>query len=86
MTPAPDAVAAAILAMVAGRRPGATLCPSEVARALAGRDGDWRALLAPVRGAAARLQAEGRIAVTQRGRPVAPDAPGPIRLGRAGDS
>lgn len=81
-TPAPAEIAAAILAGVARRRPGATLCPSEVARALAGQDGDWRALMPAVRDAAALLLADGRIAVTQRGRAVAADIAGPIRLGR----
>jgi hypothetical protein len=80
------AAAAAILAMVARRRPGTTLCPSEVARVLAGPDGDWRALMPLVRAAAGSLAAAGRIAVTQRGRPVGVDAPGPIRLGRPADT
>ena len=84
MSAAPSAaeIAAAILAGVARRRPGGTLCPSEVARSLAGQDGDWRAMMPAVRAAAAGLLAEGRIAVTQRGRAVPADKAGPIRLGR----
>lgn len=71
----------AILARVAGLRDGTTCCPSEVARELAA---DWRGLMDPLREQAFRLAAEGRIAVTQGGAPVGPDARGPIRLGRPG--
>ena len=76
------AIAAEILARVAARGPGGSICPSEVARALAE---DWRPLMPAVRAEAARLAAEGRIVVTQRGAPVdLPAARGPIRLARAG--
>lgn len=69
----------AILARVAGLRPGTTCCPSEVARALSA---DWRPLMAPIRAEALRLQAEGQVRVTQGGREVTgPDVKGPIRLG-----
>lgn len=78
MSPAPGAVAAAILALVAARGAGRSACPSEVARALSP---DWRALMPLVRAEAARLGAEGRIRVTQRGRTVDPaGARGPVRL------
>ena len=77
--PAPDTIRAEIEARVAARGPDRTICPSEVARALAA---DWRPLLPAVRAEAARLAAEGRIAVTQKGRPVdAETARGPVRLG-----
>lgn len=73
------AVEAAILALLAERRPGASICPSEVARRL--DPDDWRPRLAEVRAAAAALAAAGRLVVTQRGRPVDPaSARGPIRL------
>ncbi len=76
------AIAGAILAAVAARKPGATICPSEVARALATV---WRPLMPDVRRIAGQLAQEGRIAVTHRGAPVDPAAArGPIRLGRAG--
>lgn len=74
----------AIRVLAAERGPDRTLCPSEVARALAG-DEAFRPLMPAVRAAAARLADAGLIAVTQRGEPVdALTAPGPIRLGLAG--
>jgi hypothetical protein len=78
--PDPATIAAAILDLVQSRSPGKTICPSEVARRLAPTA--WRALMPAVRAAAARLQNQGLIIVTQRGRPVDPlAAKGPIRLG-----
>lgn len=56
-----------------------TICPSDVARALAA---EWRPLMPRVREVAADLAARGEIVVTQRGTPVdALAANGPIRLG-----
>ena len=79
--PSPDTIRAEIEARVAARGPGRTICPSEVARALAA---DWRPLMPAVRAEAARLAAEGRIAATQTGRRVDPaTARGPVRLGPA---
>lgn len=72
-------LATAILELLAQRRPGATICPSEVARAEAPED--WRPLMPQVRAAAAKLAAAGRIEVTQGGAVVDPrTAHGPIRL------
>lgn len=72
-------IAPLIMQLVMRRGPGRTICPSEVARALGG---DWRAHMPFVREIAARLAAEGRIVVTQKGRVVEADrAAGPIRLG-----
>lgn len=72
----------AILSMLAERRQGSTVCPSEVARRIGGEDeAHWRPLLEPVREAARRLVADGRVEVTQRGQVVDPSAArGPIRL------
>ncbi len=80
------AIADKVLALLEKRRPEATICPSEVARALVpphDEDG-WRAAMPAVRRVAARMAAEGRLRVTQRGLPVAEaeHAGGPIRLGR----
>ena len=68
--------------LLAARRPGASICPSEVARAVGGPA--WRALLPAVRAAAARLAARGQLEVTQRGQVVdVAGAVGPVRLRRA---
>lgn len=76
------AIEAKILAMLAARNAASTLCPSEVARALAA-DGDaWRAWMPRVRKAAQALAAARRIVVTRGGVPVdALAGGGPIRLG-----
>lgn len=73
------------LALLEARAGGATICPSEVARAVGGEDeADWRPLLEPARRAARRLVAAGRVEITQRGRVVDPStARGPIRVRRA---
>ncbi|MBN9409009.1 MAG: DUF3253 domain-containing protein [Burkholderiales bacterium] len=66
------------------RQPGATICPSEVARALGSGDGAWRRYMPRIREVAQRLAVERRLVVTRGG--VVVDATshgGPIRLGRA---
>ncbi|MEM9134786.1 MAG: DUF2256 and DUF3253 domain-containing protein [Actinomycetota bacterium] len=69
-----------ILRLLDERRAGATICPSEAARAV-GVD-EWRELMEPARAAARRLQADDRVVITQKGRPVDPSrARGPIRIG-----
>lgn len=89
MTPPSDPIEDAILAAVAARGAGKSVCPSEVARDLASAtasqppmsatadpdaEGDaWRAWMPEVRRAAGRLAAAGRIAVTQKGQPVDPE-------------
>lgn len=71
---------AQILALLAGRAPGRTICPSEAARALGGDDG-FRPLMEPVRDAARALVARGALEITQGGHAVDPaTARGPIRL------
>ena len=70
----------AILALLAERSEGKTICPSEAARAVGGTA--WRDQMPLAREAAAALAAEGRIVVLQKGEPVdALKARGPIRLG-----
>jgi hypothetical protein len=74
-------IAAAIEALARPRAArGATVCPSEVARALeGGSEARWRALMPAVRAVAAAMP--DRVAATQRGAPVdALAARGPIRL------
>ncbi|MEV7442572.1 DUF3253 domain-containing protein [Streptomyces sp. NPDC091204] len=75
----------AILHLLDRRGPTATICPSDVARAVyAGDDDGWRALMEPARRAARRLVAAGEVEITQAGQPVDPArARGPIRIRRA---
>jgi len=59
----------------------ATICPSEVARALHRDEKRWRAAMPSVRAVAIELAAAGIIAITQRGVVVDPaTARGPIRI------
>jgi hypothetical protein len=74
---------AAILTLLAQRDPGKTICPSEVARAVAGSEdrSAWEPLMEPVRQAAENLVAEGRLVITQHGRAIdGSTAKGPVRL------
>ena len=67
-----------ILDLLASRSGGATICPSEAARAVAE---DWRPLMEPARSAARRLVVSGQVEITQGGRVVDPStAKGPIRV------
>ena len=77
--PVDRALEQAILELLAGRRGGATICPSEAARRV--RPEDWRPLMERTRSAARRLVAQGRVEVLQKGRVVDPSlAKGPIRI------
>ena len=91
MSPSPERIArgafdpaltfAELVELLDARAPGATLCPSEVARSL--RDEGWRELMEPVRRAGRRLAARGELVFTQQGRLVDPaTACGPVRLRR----
>jgi len=76
--PTARALEAAILSLLETRGT-ASACPSEVARRVGGTQ--WRALMEPVRAAAARLQDRAQIDVYQRGRRIQLRAArGPIRL------
>ena len=79
-----NAIADEIKRLLRARAPTATICPSEVARALAPENAAaWRALMPQVRRVAAAMAATGLLRVTQRGMPVDANlAKGPIRLGR----
>ncbi len=78
-------IEAQIFALLARRQPGATICPSEVARALAPAGGAWRDQMHHVRQVARVLAQDGRLRVTRGGVPVDATAPGgPIRLGLPG--
>jgi hypothetical protein len=70
-----------ILELVEERGTDKTICPSEAARALAGHR-DFRPFMELVREAAGALAADGRVEVTQKGRPVTiAEAHGPVRIG-----
>lgn len=72
----------AIVELLDGRAGGATICPSEAAKAI--RPDSWREHMEPARSAARRLVASGVVVITQRGRVVDPStAKGPIRIRRA---
>ena len=80
---------ARILELLDQRGEGKTICPSDAARAVHGEarggspDDGWRDLMEPVRRAARRLVAQGKVVVTQGGEVVDPEtARGPIRLRR----
>ena len=68
-----------ILELLAKRAEGATICPSEAARAAAGED--WRDQMDAARSAAQRLVVAGVVDITQRGEVVdLATASGPIRI------
>lgn len=76
-----DAVEAAILAATQARGTDKSICPSEVARALAEEGTDWRRHMHAVREAARRLARAGRIEILRKGKPQdADDFKGVIRL------
>ena len=69
-----------ILELLAHRKGGATICPSEAARSVGTEDG-WRDLMEPARRAARRLVAAGEVVITQGGKVVDPStAKGAIRI------
>ena len=71
----------AIDALLDDRRAGATICPSEAARAVDPQG--WRELMPAARAAAGRLAAAGQVEVTQRGQVVdVATARGPVRVRR----
>ncbi|HWR86302.1 MAG TPA: DUF2256 and DUF3253 domain-containing protein [Rhodoglobus sp.] len=70
-----------ILSLLNDRAAGATICPSEAARAVGGEQ--WRDRMEDARRAARRLVADGQVQITQRGSVVDPStARGPIRIRR----
>ena len=75
-----ERVAESILALLRARREGATICPSEVARAL--EPSRWRALMPRVREVAATMAAAGEVELRQRGRALSPfdEVRGPLRI------
>jgi hypothetical protein len=85
LRPVDEQLEAALLDLLRDRARGATVCPSEAARAVAGPgtpgEEPWRELMEPARMAARRLVVRGDVEVTQGGRVVDPStAKGPIRV------
>lgn len=76
MTPAE-----AILTLLAERAPGATICPSEAARRLAGAQGDWRAEMAAIHAATDALTQSGAITLSWKGSTMQKRR-GPYRIAR----
>jgi hypothetical protein len=81
----PQAARAAVLALLAARAPHASLCPSEVARALAtaADSDDWRGAMADVHAAIDALVADGAVRLRWKGVAM-PVRRGPYRIVRAG--
>lgn len=71
----------AILSLLGERAEGATICPSEAARRLAGPQGDWRAEMEAVHAATDALVAEGAIALSWKGE-AKQKRRGPYRIAR----
>jgi hypothetical protein len=79
--PVDEALEQQIRTLLAARAGGATICPSEAARAVDPEG--WQALMEPARAAARRLVAAGEVEITQGGRAVDPSTcKGPIRIRR----
>lgn len=72
--------AARIEGLLRQRGAGKTICPSEVARDLAGEGGDWRARMEEIHGAVDGMVATDRITLSWKGEPL-PRRDGPYRIG-----
>ena len=71
----------ATLALLAARAEDATVCPSEVARAVVGPDGRWRDAMPEVHAAIDQMMGEGLVRLSWKGRALVTRA-GPYRIGR----
>ncbi len=76
---------ATTLALLARRSAGGTVCPSEVARAVADAAGkaDWRGEMPAVHAAVDSMVEEGLVRLSWKGEAM-PVRDGPYRIGRAG--
>ncbi|HZX80789.1 MAG TPA: DUF3253 domain-containing protein [Lysobacter sp.] len=81
------AIRECIVALLRRRAADASICPSEVARALAPDEAEWRASMPQVRRVAAAMAESGEVGVTQGERELPSSevvlASGPIRLRRS---
>jgi Protein of unknown function (DUF3253) len=75
---------AEILRSLEERAADSSSCPSEIARALAAQDSEWRSLMPRIRQVLTVLVSEQRVEVTRGSEVLAPDgfAGGPIRIRR----
>ncbi|WP_125256508.1 DUF3253 domain-containing protein [Brevundimonas fluminis] len=74
-----DPIEAEIFDQLAKRDPGKSICPSEVAKAIAPER--WQREMGKVRAVATGLARQGRLVITKKGKPVNPEAfKGVIRL------
>lgn len=65
-----QAIASAVLERGAGK----TVCPSEIARSLAGKDEKvWRLMMNPIRAEAVSMAKAGDVRILRKGRSVDPD-------------
>ena len=82
--PSATTIQATILDLLSRRAPTASICPSDVARALGDSEAQWRALMPLVREVAAGMARAGRLRITRGATLLAPDelGRGPIRLRR----
>ena len=80
-TQSPDEARAATLALLDARAAGATVCPSEVARAVGGAN--WRDAMPAVHAAVDAMVADGVVRLSWKGAAMAVRA-GPYRIGRGG--
>lgn len=71
-----------ILALCNAQAPGKSICPTDVAKALAREDGNWRHMMGRIRKRAIALARTGQIDILRKGKPVESleDLRGVIRL------
>ena len=85
-----DVASAVVLTLLAEREPGATICPSEVARKIAAEasandEADWRAAMPIVHAAVDHLMTRGNISLSWKGGALSARS-GPYRIARANGS
>lgn len=73
----------ATLALLAARAEDATVCPSEVARAVTAATGDWRDAMPQVHAAVDHMMGEGLVRLSWKGRWLSTRT-GPYRIDRGG--
>ena len=73
----------ATLALLEARVEGATVCPSEVARAMTGPEGDWRDAMPEVHAAIDQMVEAGLVRLSWKGRMMEARG-GPYRIRRGG--